>query len=342
MPRLLAAVKAVPAASLILYTRYTPENAESVVYTDEIARLMAEASAVPIYGTIDLYIGTGVVGGMMRGSRATGTRVGEMAQQILNGTRPEDIPIEAARLVPTFDWRQVQRWGIDPSRLPPGSDIQFRTPTVWESYRRYIVGTIGVVVAQLLLIAGLLTQRGQTASRRGHDPGEGGHASNELRTNSANGWTAHQRTGGGARGHRPRSARRCLPDSWCTCRWESTASRVRRATFRTRKRSRPLQSSNEIRSAVFDGIRRLSHDLHPAIVATAWPRSGPEGALPRSREAAQGRGELHDRGRSRTAAPRHRRLFLSNRSGVAPKRDRSWPCASDSRSRSPDLASTSS
>ena len=27
-------------------------------------------------------------------------------------------------------------WGIDPNRLPAGSDIRFRAPTVWDQYRR--------------------------------------------------------------------------------------------------------------------------------------------------------------------------------------------------------------
>jgi signal transduction histidine kinase len=60
--------------------------------------------------------------------------------------------------VPTFDWREVKRWGIDPSRLPPGSDIQFRIPTVWERYHRYILGAAGLVLAQAALIAALLVQ----------------------------------------------------------------------------------------------------------------------------------------------------------------------------------------
>ena len=75
----------------------------------------------------------GIVGGVMRGTRDTGTRVGEMALQILDGRRAQDIPVEDAPLVPIFDWRQLKRWGIDPSRLPPGSNILFCTPTVWEA-----------------------------------------------------------------------------------------------------------------------------------------------------------------------------------------------------------------
>lgn len=158
VPDLLAAVKAIPAQSLIFYARYTPEDAESMVYPDQVVRLMVQASPVPIYIGAGPWFGTGVVGGMIRGSRAIGTRLGELAQQILDGTRPEDLPIREVPGVPTFDWRQLQRWGIDTARLPPGSDIQFREPTAFESYGPYIIATGIVVLAQLLLIAGLLTQ----------------------------------------------------------------------------------------------------------------------------------------------------------------------------------------
>ena len=128
--------------------------------TDEqIARLVASSARVPVYGTNERYVGTGVVGGVVRGTSETGVRVGELAREILHGARADDIPIENARLVPTFDWRQLRRWGLDVSRLPPGSDIRFRTPTAWESYKAYIIGTIIVVSAQLLLIAGLFAQR---------------------------------------------------------------------------------------------------------------------------------------------------------------------------------------
>ena len=63
-----------------------------------------------------------------------------------------------------FDWRQLRRWGIDEARLPPGSDIHFQVPTAWELYGSYIMATIVVVIAQLLLIAGLLRQRARLRS----------------------------------------------------------------------------------------------------------------------------------------------------------------------------------
>jgi signal transduction histidine kinase len=159
VPRLLSTVRAIPPESVILYIGYGQVNPGSVVYADAIARLVADAAKVPVYGTSDFYIGTGVVGGVMRRTRETGTRLGDMTLRILAGTRPKDIPIETARVMPVIDWRQVRRWGIDPSRLPPGSQIEYREPSVWEHYRLYIVGAVTALLAQAALIAGLVIQR---------------------------------------------------------------------------------------------------------------------------------------------------------------------------------------
>jgi signal transduction histidine kinase len=159
VPLLLSAVKAVPPGSLILYIWHTQQDPGRVIYPDEVARLVAEAAPVPVYGTSDFYIGTGVVGGVVRRTDETGARIGEMALRILTGTRPQDIPIEAAQVVPVVDWRQVQRWDIGHSRLPAGSQILFREPSAWERYKVYIVGAVTALLAQAALIAGLLIHR---------------------------------------------------------------------------------------------------------------------------------------------------------------------------------------
>jgi signal transduction histidine kinase len=159
VPRLLSAVRAIPAGSVILYIWHTQPDPGNVLYPDTVARLVANAAAVPVYGTSDLYIGTGVVGGVVRSTRETGTRIGEMALRILMGTRPQDIPIETAQVVPIVDWRQVLRWGIAPSRLPAGSQILFREPSAWQRYRVYVVSALTVLLVQAALIAGLLIQK---------------------------------------------------------------------------------------------------------------------------------------------------------------------------------------
>ncbi len=185
VPLLLSAVRAIPPGSVILYIWHAQRDSGGVMYPDAVARLVADAATVPVYGTSDLYIGTGVVGGVMRGTRETGTRIGDMALRILTGTRPQDIPIETARVMPVIDWRQVQRWGIDPSRLPARSQIVFREPSAWERYRalhcRRRDGSLGAGgVDRWVAHSTSETEKGRTAAAS-----ERGGAANELRARSA-------------------------------------------------------------------------------------------------------------------------------------------------------------
>jgi signal transduction histidine kinase len=155
---LLDVVRHVPPRSLILHI-WQKTNDRNGDRPDELARQVAAAASVPVYGTIDSNVGTGIVGGIVRGTRETGERIGQMAAEILKGRRAQDIPVEDAPLIPIFDWRQLKRFGLDRSQLPPNSVVLFRTPTVWEAYRGYVVGAMVLFSAQLLAIGGLVIQR---------------------------------------------------------------------------------------------------------------------------------------------------------------------------------------
>src|SRR6185436_5871753 len=48
------------------------------------------------------------------------------------------------------------RWKIDQDRLPAGSTILFREPTLWDRYRWRIMAVIAVCMGQALLISRLL------------------------------------------------------------------------------------------------------------------------------------------------------------------------------------------
>ena len=158
LPRLIAAIRAAPSRSVILYVRYS-QQAPNFLIPSDVARMVADASPVPVYGASDLYIGSGVIGGAVYRTRRLGTRMGQMASQILDGTRPQDIPIEEEAVEAVFDWRQLQRWGISESALPAGSTVLFKELGVWELYRSYILGGVLLVIAQSALIAGLIVQR---------------------------------------------------------------------------------------------------------------------------------------------------------------------------------------
>jgi signal transduction histidine kinase len=149
----------VPKGSVILFVRYSSDTAGNVLYPTQIAPLVAQAASVPVYGVVEAFLGSGIVGGEMTPHQALATRLGEMASEILRGTRPQDIPIEHPRLAPMFDWRQLRRWGIAADSLPPDSIVLFRETSIWERYRTPIIVAIGVLLLQSLLIAGLMFER---------------------------------------------------------------------------------------------------------------------------------------------------------------------------------------
>jgi PAS domain S-box-containing protein len=156
---LLAAVRAVPAKSVIFYVRHSQEEPGKVLFSADVARLVAEASPVPVYGVTDSYLGTGVVGGAVYQTREIGVRLGQQVIRILDGSRAQDIPIENAAPVPIFDWRQLQRWGISESQLPRGSTVLYRQVGLWEQYRPQVITAAALMMLQAGLIGTLLVQR---------------------------------------------------------------------------------------------------------------------------------------------------------------------------------------
>jgi signal transduction histidine kinase len=121
-----------------------------------VAAIRAVANA-PIFGTFDAYLGQGVVGGPMISLGDLAKDAAAVSLRILQGEQPEDIkvpPIAAGP--PGFDWRELQRWGISETKLPSGSTIHFREPTIWQRYKKYIVFAAGLLALQTVFIAALL------------------------------------------------------------------------------------------------------------------------------------------------------------------------------------------
>jgi len=84
----------------------------------------------------------------------------EIAARVLLGERVENIPIvNDSDVQVEVDWREIRRWHIPQSALPPGTVVLFREPTLWERDRKFIVAGIVVIAVQSLLIVGLLWQR---------------------------------------------------------------------------------------------------------------------------------------------------------------------------------------
>ena len=136
-------------------------DAAGVVHDEgrALTRLHAVANA-PIFSYTDAFFGREIVGGPHVPVLETGRQTAAVAVRILGGEKAGDIKIPPVGFAaPKFDWRELQRWGIGESRLPPGSEIHFRVPTAWEEYREPILTTCAVLLLQAAMIFWLLCEQ---------------------------------------------------------------------------------------------------------------------------------------------------------------------------------------
>ncbi|MCC6380045.1 MAG: HAMP domain-containing histidine kinase [Burkholderiales bacterium] len=126
----------------------------------EAAARLAKASRAPVYGPLDTFIGTGVVGGRMPSFEAVGRQAGMLAAKVLAGVPLASI--ERPALAPTplhVDWRQVRRFGIDEAAIPADTIVHYREPTFWEQYRLVAIVATAIILLQAGLIGALLLER---------------------------------------------------------------------------------------------------------------------------------------------------------------------------------------
>jgi signal transduction histidine kinase len=157
-------VARLPAHSAIIYSAVFSDG-EGKFYLPSVALgLIAQAANRPIVVAAETFLAPGGIGGYVLTPSAIGAEVARLAMKILDGANPMEVPPVHGGVKPIFNWRQMQRWKVSESRLPPGSEIYFRELAVWETYRWQILLITMVVVTQAALITGLLYEHRRRAS----------------------------------------------------------------------------------------------------------------------------------------------------------------------------------
>ncbi len=126
---------------------------------EAMSRLHAVANA-PMFGIFESEMGRGVVGGPYISQRNNGERVAAAVLQILDGKEPLRSGFHVDQFQPpVYDWRELVRWNIDEGNLPPGSEIRFKPPSLWDEHRAAVIAVATALVLQAGLIAAMLIQR---------------------------------------------------------------------------------------------------------------------------------------------------------------------------------------
>jgi signal transduction histidine kinase len=160
LDEMLRRVAGLPPQSAVLYFMLAVDGTGAVHPLDAAFSRLREVATVPVFGYGDYHLGQGSVGGPSDQTQAIGQQTADVALRILAGERAGEIKTPLFGLgTPAYDWRELQRWAISETSLPPNSEVQFRSPSAWELYRWYIVGAISLIVLQTLLIVSFLVQR---------------------------------------------------------------------------------------------------------------------------------------------------------------------------------------
>ncbi len=159
VPEMRKALAGLPPHTIGFFVTSVRDNAGNTYESSEFLEQVSPVSTAPIYGTTEAQLGQGIVGGRILTFEGLGIGAGQMGLRVLAGEKPEAIAPHGIPSVAMFDWRELQRWGISESRLPPGSNVRFRVPSFWDENKWYAIAVISVVIVQSFLITGLFINR---------------------------------------------------------------------------------------------------------------------------------------------------------------------------------------
>ncbi len=123
MKELLEIVASLPDQAIIFLNTFSRDRDGTYYETDEVIRLVAEHSRVPVYSSSDYYLGDGIVGGVMVPGFDQGRTAAHYAARVINGTDIRDIPIETPEGITKLDYNRLLLYNLPQDRIPAGSQV---------------------------------------------------------------------------------------------------------------------------------------------------------------------------------------------------------------------------
>jgi signal transduction histidine kinase len=145
-----------PPDTIVLYGAINRDGAGQAFTSVRALERLAPVANRPIFSYPRTYLGHGIVGGSIVDLEAAGREAARLVLRILAGELPSAIPVSEVDVNHLlFDGRQMDRWGLSDSRLPPGSKVLFRPSTMWEDHRDTILAGLAALGLQGGLIVAL-------------------------------------------------------------------------------------------------------------------------------------------------------------------------------------------
>jgi PAS domain S-box-containing protein len=158
MEDILKRVGSLPSDTIVLYASIFRDGAGKSFVPREAVSMISQAANAPVFGLYDTFLGHGIVGGRLASFEKQGEEAAALALRIFGGESPASIPFGGDQAyVNLYDWRELKRWNIPATAVPPGSEILYRQLSFWEKYKWAITSAGALIVLETILIFGLVS-----------------------------------------------------------------------------------------------------------------------------------------------------------------------------------------
>jgi signal transduction histidine kinase len=158
---LLQSMRTLPPRTITILSGFSRDRSGQQFNEGDLIASVTRLASAPVYGIARNWVGDGIVGGVTLNFGDDGVRTGRLLLRVLDRAS-NGLPLppsEVGRPEQVVDWRALERWQLSESRIPAGTEVLFRTPTVWERFRTPILVIAAILAAQFALIALLLLER---------------------------------------------------------------------------------------------------------------------------------------------------------------------------------------
>lgn len=138
--------------SILMTAYYTDINGKNIDFEDMIEKV-SHATSAPVFSLYDFSLGTGALGGNLLSGRLIGTRAGELAIEILNGAKADELALVRDNIhINAIDYAAALEFGIDFDRLTTDVEIINEPISIFETYRNLILTVILIIIGMVAFL----------------------------------------------------------------------------------------------------------------------------------------------------------------------------------------------
>ena len=144
----------------ILMTAYYTDRLNQNINFEDMIKNVSESSPAAVFSLYDFALGNGALGGQLLSGSLIGERAGELAVQILNGKRADELPFVREGIhITAVDYLEAKAFGLDFDQLDPNVSVINKPESFYETNKTIVHRTLfvmGLMVAFMIVLSWLL------------------------------------------------------------------------------------------------------------------------------------------------------------------------------------------